>query len=588
MLNEREIPVTLQDSLMARMDRLGAAKEVLQIGAVIGSEFSHELLHGVHPLAGEEFQKALDALANAELLYVRGIAPNATYQFKHALIRDAAYEAILRSRRKDLHRLIAETISEKFHALHAAQPEVLARHWTEAGETELAFAEWSRAGKAAEARYAFVEAEQSFQHALALLNRLPESPERDASELDLTRGIVQILHVTRGWGAPEVRKAAARIQQLAEKSGELGPLIQSVANNSLNAWIYGDLPAAATLADKLLELADRASNPTLIATSHTLQLVIRFYQGDVSGAEKHFASVLKFFDDRGIRRNSHNPILASFAHASFNAWMMGRADMARERMAEASAAVRPANPLDLPRSNQYAAWLHALMREDVTAEALMAAALELNEKRGFPQRSAQGWLGYARAQLGRPAEGIALMRQAIDDKIKIGERIEVTCLLTYLAIAQLRVGAIEDAFETVEQALNFNPNELAFRPETLRIRGELRIKQGDGKLAAADFRDSIAMARSMGAKAWELRTTMSLARLLIQDGRRGEARTALSEIYNWFTEGFDTADLKDAKALLDELATYCERSTQPPPPTPGVAASGRLPRQANQQKEKRR
>ena len=146
-LTGREIPVTLHDSLMARLDRLGPAKEVAQVGAVIGGEFSYELLHAVHPIAEEDLQRALRNLADAELLYVRGIAPDATYQFKHALIRDAAYEALLKSRRKELHRLVARTIDEKFPALKEAQPEVLARHWTEAGETEPAIAEWSRAGQ---------------------------------------------------------------------------------------------------------------------------------------------------------------------------------------------------------------------------------------------------------------------------------------------------------------------------------------------------------------------------------------------------------------------------------------------------------
>src|SRR5262249_959034 len=164
---------------------------------------------------------------------------------------------------------------------------------------------------------------------------------------------------------------------------------------------------------------------------------------------------------------------------------------------------------------------------NVIAEALMAAALELNEKRGFPQRSAQGWLGYARAQLGRPAEGLALMCQVIDDKIKIGERIEVICLLTHLASAQLPPCAIERALELVQEALNFNPDELVFRPETLRIRGELRLKQRNRRLAEADFRDSISMARSMGAKAWELRATMSLVRLFDSEGRRDKAHEML-------------------------------------------------------------
>jgi predicted ATPase len=207
-LTGREIPATLHDSLMARLDRLGPAKEVIQVGAVIGSEFSYELLHAVHPIGEAELLAALHSLADAELLYVRGIAPDATYQFKHALIRDAAYEALLKSRRKDLHRTVARTIAEQFPALKETHPEVLARHWTEAGETEPAIAEWSRAGTAAQARNAFIEAQEGLQRALALLNALPESPERDCRELDLRESLVQMLYVTRGWATPETVEAA--------------------------------------------------------------------------------------------------------------------------------------------------------------------------------------------------------------------------------------------------------------------------------------------------------------------------------------------------------------------------------------------
>jgi predicted ATPase len=197
------------------------------------------------------------------------------------------------------------------------------------------------------------------------------------------------------------------------------------------------------------------------------------------------------------------------------------------------------------------------MREYETAEALAARSLDLCEKHGFPGEAPYSRcdLGYARAQLGRAAEGIALIHQGIDALLQTGSRGNVSSLMTFLAAAQLRAGAIGDALETVEQALNFNPEEAVSRPETLRIRGELRLKQGDLRLAEADFRDSIAMARSMGAKAWELRATMSLTRLLTEQGHRDEGRTMLTEIYNWFTEGFDTADLKEAKALLDELSS---------------------------------
>jgi tetratricopeptide (TPR) repeat protein len=197
------------------------------------------------------------------------------------------------------------------------------------------------------------------------------------------------------------------------------------------------------------------------------------------------------------------------------------------------------------------------MRDHETSEALAASALDLCIQHGFPNDAATSrcLLGWARAELGREAEGIALLRQGIDDLLQIGNRAGVPHSLTTLAVAQLRAGAIADALETVEQALNFNPQELPGRAETLRVRGELRLKQGDPQLAEADFRDSIAMARSMGAKAWELRTTMSLARLLASADRRVEGCAVLAEIYNWFTEGLDTPDLKDAKTLLGELAT---------------------------------
>jgi predicted ATPase len=202
-LSAREIPVTLHDSLMARLDRLGSAKEVLQLGSVIGGEFSYELLHAVHPGSEQELESELRKLTDADLLYFRGVAPETTYQFKHALIRDAAYEALLKSRCKELHRLVARAINEKSPDIKEAHPEVLARHWTEAGVAEPAIAEWSRAGKTAERRNAFHEAQESFQQALELLNQLPESPERDGRELELRQSLVSMLGMTRWYTARE-------------------------------------------------------------------------------------------------------------------------------------------------------------------------------------------------------------------------------------------------------------------------------------------------------------------------------------------------------------------------------------------------
>ncbi len=543
-LAHREIPVTLHDSLMARLDRLGPAKEVAQVGAVIGSEFSYELLHAVHPIAEEDLQRTLRSLTDAELLYVRGIAPDAIYQFKHALIRDAAYEALLKSRRKELHRQVALTIDGKLAVLKEAHPEVLARHWTEAGETELAITEWSRAGKAAEARSASKEALLSYQQALALLHLLPESPERDLREHELLQSVVGTLFLSRGYTAPETNEVRARGQALAEKSGNLTELVRWIFERGCSVYDTGDLAAANALADQAFELALRDGSPINLARVYCLQIWVRFSRGDLAGVEKHFTAGLRFFDDADFRQL---PVFAisTFGIASWSAWILGRAELARERMAQMMGVVNKSNPFDVVWSGHNAAMLHLHMREPEQAEVLEVRTLEWSEKNQAPQVAAwsRGCLGCARAQLGRTAEGVALIRKGKAGLNELGSHIADTAFTVHLAEAQARDGAIAEALETVEQVLRANPDEGVQRPEALRLCGELRLKQGQSELAEADFRHSIG----------ELRATMSFARLLDLQGKRDEARAMLADIYNWFTEGFDTADLKDAKAMLDEL-----------------------------------
>ena len=550
-----EIPATLHDSLMARLDRLGRAKEVAQVGAVIGSEFSYELLHAVHPITEDELQRALRKLADAELIYVRGIPPEASYTFKHALIRDAAYEALLRSRRKELHRLVARTISEKLSALKETHPEVLARHWTEAGETEPAIAEWSRAGEGARARNAFSEALESYQQAVAVLNLLPESPERDLRELDLTQLVSEMLYITRGYSASETTQAIERAGTLAEKSGNLAHLVGNTLSRILAPLNLGDLPRAGAVADQALTLALREGGPTGIGMAHAFQTIVHHNRGDLTGADQHYTEGLKFFDDPVYRRVP-GAALWTFGVASRNAWMLGHADVARDRMTQMMAAAKQDNPHDLAISGICAAALRSYLKEYEQAEVLAARALELSEKNQFPPEAAYSrvMLGLARAQLGRATEGVALIRQGIASEIEVGARVSIPSDTVSLATAQMLDGAIVEALETVERSLEADPDALVHRPGALLLRGELRIKQGQVELAEIDFREAIALAQKMGAKAWELRATTSLARLLARQGKRDEARTTLAEIYDWFTEGFDTADLKDAKALIDELS----------------------------------
>jgi tetratricopeptide (TPR) repeat protein len=540
---------------MARLDRLGAAKEVIQIGAVIGSDFSYALLQAVHPIAEAELQHALQVLVDAELLHVRGLTPDANYHFKHALIRDAAYEALLKSRRKELHLNVARAIEEQFLALKETHPEVLARHWAEAGAIQPAIAEWTKAGRAAESRNAFMEALESYRQALALLKLSPESTDRDLRELELRQSIVSLLQVTRGLAAPETINATEHVAGLAQRSGQLAQLVTSLIARGTAAYSSGDLTTAATVADQALDLAIREGSFTSLAQAHFLQLTTRYQRGDLAGAEKYFTAGLNFFGDPGWRQFPGSRAL-TFGIASWNAWMLGRTEVARERDLHTRASASESNPYDVALSVMVAAQLRLHMREYKPAEILAVKALEVSEKNQFPQIGAfsRCIFGQAQSQLGRVAEGIVLIRDGMHALLAIGSPLAVGIFAAGLATAQERAGSIIEALETIEQALKANPEDLAYRPETLRVWGELRLKQFDARLAEASFREAIDLAQTMSAKAWELRATMSLARLLCDTGRRDQARTMLAEIYNWFTEGFDTADLKDAKTLLDELS----------------------------------
>jgi class 3 adenylate cyclase/tetratricopeptide (TPR) repeat protein len=554
-LSAHEIPVTLHDSLMARLDRLGPARETLQVAAILGNVFNYELLRAIYPLEEDELQRHLRTLTDTELLYVRGLPPDASYQFKHALIRDAAYLALLKSQRKEWHWLVAQTIDEKFPALRESHPELLAQHWTEAAEAEKAVAEWSRAADIARARNAFREAQESYRHALHLLDLMPNSSELNLCELQLQLGLATTLAVMKGWSAPETADAYKRVAALAEKSGNLGQVAFSMVLQGYTTHVSGEYSAASALADQALELAIRDGDRTLLAHVHVLQLMSHYNRGDLAGAEKYFNEGLALFEDPGVRSYPAGSV-APLAYASVVAWMLGRIDVARTRMAKMTSAVDPKNLHDLAFSGFSQASLHIFLREFDQAEAVAARALEISEKNQFPYETALCGcaLGLARARLGHASEGVALIRRGISGMEAIGSKVGLSGFTWSLAQAQKADGAIMDALSTVDRALHMNPDENAFRPGALTFRGELRFELGQPELAEQGFLAAIALAKGMGARVFELRATMSLARLLASRGRRDEAQTMLADIYNGFSEGFDTADLTEAKAMLQELS----------------------------------
>jgi class 3 adenylate cyclase/tetratricopeptide (TPR) repeat protein len=555
-LGPREIPATLRDSLSARLDRLEHAKGVAQLSAVLGREFSYNLLRALSPMSDAELQSALTKLADADLIYERGMPPDANYQFRHTLIQAAAYEALLKSERRELHARVARTIVDKFPAVADAQPEVLARHWTDAGETENAIAAWTKAAKAARSRQAHREAEEGYRRALELLATLPDSPERDVREMELVSDLGSALQILRGEAAPEAVAALARCRALAEKGATITRQIAVLLQACSQAMVTGNIRDASLLAEQLLELAKRDGNAESLAMAHQSRFFTAFYLGDSLGAEKHFAIWRQLWELGG--HGQAYRVRDGLCYASLRALVSGNFDLARERLEEAHAYARKTrDPFEIATTRIYGAFMHTQVAESESAEAAASEGLVATEKLDFSALAAiaRVALGCAWSQSGRSRDGVALMRRGVAELIAVDYRLPVPGLLYLLAEGLMFDGAFEEALVTVNDALSFNPQEVAYRPQGLLIRGNLRFELGQSDLAATDFTDAIALSRTTGARLYELRAAMGFSRLLRARGDDQAARDVLAPICNWFSAGVEVLHVRQAKELLAELNT---------------------------------
>jgi class 3 adenylate cyclase/predicted ATPase len=562
----REIPATLHDSLMARLDRLGPAKEVIQIGAVIGSEFSYELLHAVHPIAEADLQAALRRLADAELLYVRGLPPDATYQFKHALIRDAAYEALLKSHRKELHQRVAQTIDERFDELKDANPEVLGRHWSEAGDNDKAVKYFQLAGTRAVVRNAMVEATRHYLRALELLSALPENVERDRLELELQLAIGPALTAVKGFAAAETERAYTRARELCAHLGnslELSPVL-------FGLWVMylvrGELRRAHEIATELLHLAQSAHDPELrlyaqIALGHTF-----LWMGSFIPAKEHLESAIALYDPGNhqtlaLRYLGFDAAVYCLSGMALTLWQLGYPDQALMRGNEALAlAQRLSDPQSLVLAERFLGEVHLFRREANSAKENAESLINRSAERGFSEWIPRGTTlrGGAIVLQGCHEEGIPLIQEGLAALRATRFELWRTPFLCLLAESYVETGRLDDGFGALAEAqvVADKNEEREHEAEVHRLKGELlsRRDKSDAAESQTCFQRAIEVARKQSAKSLELRATMSLARLLRDTGRRDDARAMLAKIYGWFTEGFDTADLKDAKTLLEELA----------------------------------
>ncbi len=557
------IPATLQDSLMARLDRLAPVKTVAQVAAVIGREFSYELLAVVAPLSEAELREALDRLVEAELVFPWGTPPEASYSFKHALVQDAAYSALLRSRRQQLHARIAQVLEQQFPETTAAAPEVLAQHLTAAGLAVEAAPYWLRAARNALQRSAPEEALGHLTSGLDPLQHLSEDDDiRARLEAGLQTTLGLALAAARGYGAPEVERAYTRAHELCRRIGEAPQLFPVLYGLFVFHFIRGNLRLARDLGERLLALAARSGDPAFVLVGHSALGHVLFHIGDNSGAVKHLGEAHARYDPE-----THASLAFTYGHdigvvaldyLAFARCVQGYAD---EALRTAQEAVALARRLRHPHSLCAALAFHA---DTTTWRGDLAAALRSAEEcmavageQGFPFWLAKAMIyrGWALAQLGEAADGIDQIRRGIARLQAAGTQLAFPLYLALLAESQLAARRAEEALGTTDEAL-----EWVARNAEGQLEGIVRCARGDALLALgavdraeAEYRHARGVARRQQARWWELRAATRLARLWSERGKRTEARDLLAPVYAWFTEGFDVRDLQDAKALLDAL-----------------------------------
>jgi TOMM system kinase/cyclase fusion protein len=559
------IPTTLHDSLMARLDRLATVKAMAQLGATLGREFAYELLQAVSAWDEGTLQQGLQQLVATEFLYQQGVPPQATYRFKHALIQDAAYQSLLKSTRQQHHQRIARVLESQFPETGETQPELLAQHYTEAGLTEQALGYWQRAGQRALARSANAEAIRHLTTGLALLTALPDTPARAAQELQLRTTLGPALMATQGYASPEAGHTYARARALAQEVEETPQLAQVF----FGLWVFYHARAEHSigreLSEQFLTLAHRVQDPALLLVGHQMVGQSVYCLGELAHARELFEQALTYYDPQQHRALAllygTDPIVASLAWLSFTLWLLGYPDQAQQQnRAALTLAHELGHSLTLGSALAWAAFFYRLRGEGQATYEQAEAAVRLSTDQGLPFRVAMGTIlrGWALAALGKGEEGVAQLRQGLEGWRATGAAISWSYYLGSLADAYARGPHAGEGLAVLFEALTCvdKTGERYAEAELHRLKGDLLLKQTvpDAHQAEVCFQQALAIARRQQAKSWELRAAMSLGRLWQQEGKRHDARELLAPIYSWFTEGFDTADLQDAKALLETLS----------------------------------
>jgi predicted ATPase/DNA-binding SARP family transcriptional activator len=566
------IPATLQDSLMARLDRLGPAKEIAQIGAGIGREFSHALLASVADKTRAELGSALDRLIAAGLVFREGVAPHATYLFKHALVQDTAYQALLREPRCALHARIAEALETQFAEIAESQPELLAHHYSEAGLIEKAAGLWGKAGLQSLARSALMEAVAQLNRALSQITALPSTAALRRQQIEFQVALANALMHTKGYASPDTKASFDGARSYIERAEALGeppedPLL--LFSVLYGFWVgnfvgfNGD--ALRGLAAQFLALAERQGTAVPLMIAHRLMGTSLMGRGNIAESRAHYEKAIALYDPAEHRsmatRFGQDVSVVVLSYRAWTQWLLGHPEAA---LADSDLALKAAREIGqgatLMYSLAHASWTYLWAGNYATANTLVEEVIALADEKAAVAWKAFGMMhqGLLLALSGQASAAVHTMTSGIGAWRSTGSTLWTPWYLSNLARTYAELGQFDDAWRRISEAMTGveTTKERWCEAEVHRTAGEIALMspEPDAAKAEACFERALAVAHKQQAKFWELRAAMSMARLWRDQSKRVQACDLLTPVYGWFTEGFDTLDLKQAKALLDELA----------------------------------
>jgi tetratricopeptide (TPR) repeat protein len=558
------IPSSLHASLLARLDRLAPTREVAQIGSALGRSFSHELIGAVAQMPQQKLDEALEQLVTAELIFRRGRPPDAEYTFKHALVQDAAYGTLLRAPRQQIHGRIAATLENDFPEVVAAQPALMAQHCTQAGLDEKAVGYRLKAGQQAVARSAMTEAVGQLEKGLGLLSTQSSGPARQQQELDLLVALGPALIATSGYSSPKVGETFGRATALAEQINRSDYLVSL----SYVRWAYhlvrSEHRIALPIAERLEQIGEAERNPATLGAGHCRHGLTLFWLGEFDAA----LSLFKRCDS--LRETAVRQALANVTAEDNYSMMMsytgvslaylGYFDQARSRTAEGVLQARQVNhAYTLAHSLFFECWAAQLANLPDEVRPCIEEMFELVNEHGFPlfNAAAEFWRGWWLTVTGKVTEGAGLMANGYTMFRALPFVLFATTILGSIAETEAKLARPADGLSRLAEAARLIEvaDERYHEAELHRLQGDLLYTTDDPAAAEQSFHRALAVARRQNAKTFELRAAMSLARLWRAQGKPQQARELLAPVYGWFTEGFDARDLKEPKALLQELAS---------------------------------